>query len=614
VRAWLYTADARRVDFAPRRAKKGGRVSLRHAGVCFALTLLLFPWSARAQQQTMECTDDSSPCAAGGSCPLRNLPYEEFIAAPPSDRGGRNIPPVADRPFDPETGERILVKGFVVDGVTPNPEAGVTPEGAQAAANAAFARETNGAAEGRMTVGHMVKVADEVTTYFRGRGYLVAKAFLPVQTVGPDSLVHIQVTEGKISDVVVEGAKRYSPKVLRKPATPLIGTVPARDTVESALLYTQDYPGVRLFGTFRPGAQQGETKLVLQVLEEDRFGFKRGADNYGSDFTGEYRVRGDISWYNPIGLGDQLDVTVLEALEPSNTTFGAVRYQAPVGPPGFSVALGGNRNAFQITQKPFDILSLKGSITTYDASLNWKYQRTRFLNSSAALAFSQKKSELTGNGGAITVSNDTINEISIENNIDRIDTRFKGLDLITAKVRHGLGATLTGSSSTADPNFTVLEFRYSRLQALSDTQFVLFRMRMQETSSKLSPVEQFAIAGPDAVRAYPVGEILRDTGRLATLEYRIEAPGFSRAAGPFGRQWGDLLQISLFGDYGYAENSKATGAAGSAAAELSGFGVGLQFGLPRSFQFLVQGAKPYSSRKAVDGSDSRVYGELSFEF
>ena len=54
--------------------------------VATALTLLLLPWSARAQQQKMECTDDSSPCASGGPCPLLNFPDEQFITAPPSDQ------------------------------------------------------------------------------------------------------------------------------------------------------------------------------------------------------------------------------------------------------------------------------------------------------------------------------------------------------------------------------------------------------------------------------------------------------------------------------------------------------------------------------------------------
>jgi hypothetical protein len=173
---------------------KGGAVSLRHAVFFSALALGVASFQAQAQECPVE-----DPGCGGPGCPLQKLPYEEFIPSAPQSRGGRDIPAVMERPFDPESGNRILVRGFVVEGVTPNFELDLTRENVQAAADAAFMKESGWAPEARMTVGHMVRVSDAVTTFYRGKGYLVAKAFLPVQTVGPDSLVRIQVIEGKIT-------------------------------------------------------------------------------------------------------------------------------------------------------------------------------------------------------------------------------------------------------------------------------------------------------------------------------------------------------------------------------------------------------------------------------
>src|SRR5262245_2853031 len=183
-------------------SEKGGAVSLRHAVFFCALAF----GAASLPAQAQECPVEGCP---SGSCPLQNLPYEEFIPSAPLNRGGRDIPAVVDRPFDPESGNRILVKGFVVEGVTPNFDLDLTKENVQAAADAAFMKETGGAPEARMTVGHMVRVSDAVTAFYRTKGYIVAKGFLPVQTVGPDSIVHIQVIEGKITEIVVENAKGY---------------------------------------------------------------------------------------------------------------------------------------------------------------------------------------------------------------------------------------------------------------------------------------------------------------------------------------------------------------------------------------------------------------------
>jgi hemolysin activation/secretion protein len=585
---------------------EGGAVSPRHAAVAVLFALLAAPPAARAQGAApQQCTADEPDCAAG-QCPLRDLPYEEFIAAPPSDRGGSNIPPVAERPFDPESGPKVLVRGFVVDGVAPNPDYGISQDSVKAAADAAFSRETGGAPEGRMTVGHMVKVADEITTFYRNKGYLVAKAFLPVQTIGSDALVHVQVVEGKISEVVVEGAKSYSASVLRKPSAGLVGNVPTRDEVESALLYTQDYPGVRLFGTFRPGAQTGETKLILQVLEEDSFGFSLGADNYGNEFTGTYRFRGDVAWKNPIGLGDELDVTLLQAVSPANTTFGSLTYRAPFGPRGFGATLAASRNTFAVAG-PLELLKLEGTIDLFEAGLDWRYKRYRFFNARANLAFSHKISELTA-VDTLQITDDSYDVAVLTLDADRVDTRLKGVDQGTFRVRQSV-ATDFGAGTGIDETFTVLELRYARLQSLGDTQTGVLRFRTQYTGNALSPIEQFALSGPDSVRAYPVGQALTDTGYFGSLEYRVQAPGFSRASGPFGRAWGDLLSTILFVDYASGEDTVS-----SQTQELSGYGAGIQFGVPGTYQLLVQGAIPISSQEASDGDAFRLYGEMSFKF
>jgi hemolysin activation/secretion protein len=598
-----YTGIARATRAMHHAGCKGGLLSIRRAVTGVALALMAQPLTALAQPP---CTGEDSDCAAG-ACPLVNLPYEEFINTAPTSAGGRDIPSVADRPFDPESGPRILVRGFVVDGVTPNPEQGVTQQSVQAAADAAFARETGGSPDARLTVGHMTKVADDVTTFYRNKGYLVAKAFLPVQTIGGDGLVHIQVVEGTIADVVVENNKKYPAKTLRKPSLRLIGTRPQRDEVETALLYTQDYPGVRLFGTFRPGANTGDTKLVLQVQEETRFDYSLGADNYGNEFTGKYRFRGDAAWNDPFGLGDLFSLTLLQAVSPSNTTFGSANYSVPVGPRGFSTHVGASRNAFAVAG-PLQLLDLAGTITVYELGSDWKFVRHRFSNASANFLLAHKESKLTAVGGVLKITNDKYNVAVLGVDADRVDTKYKGVDQGTLKVRQGLSGNF-GSSSGVDKTFTIGELRYARIQSLADTQTGVFRFRSQYTGNVLSPLEQFALAGPDAVRAYPVGQALTDSGIYSSLEYRVQAPGFSRTAGPFSRTWGDLFSTILSVDYASGRNTK-----GSKTVNLSGYGGGVQFGIPGTFNLLLQGAVPISSQEASDGHKFRVYGEFSYKF
>lgn len=569
------------------------------------LALLVQPRVLLAQ----ECAAEPEGCE---QCTLQKLPFEEFIAVPPAERGRYGVPGVSERPFDADAGDKVLVRRFVVAGVGSNEAAGITPASVQAVADAIHARLQKEADPVRLTVGQMVRAADEVTTFYRNNGYLVAKAFIPVQTITTDAVVRIQVIEGRVSEVVVDGASRYSSNVLTRPAAALVGTTPIQSSVETALLYTQDYPGLRMFGTFRPGNEPGDTRLVLQVLGEDRFEYRVGGDNYGIEQTGVYRLRADFSWNNPTGQGDNLDLSLLQAVAPENTTFGSLGYHLPFGWRGFGAILGVSRNAFRaLIDNAGTTTEFEGTINTYEAGFDWNFKRSRLLNGRAALLYARKASELSGIGNT-SITDDVLKVAALTLSGDRIDTRFKGLDLGSLRFRQGFGSEFSGVTAGGLPtDFTIYDVRYTRLQQLGETQSLVAQLRIQDTPDSLSSLEQFALSGPDAVRAYQVGDFLRDTGGLASLEYKVQAPGFSDRSGPFKRRWGELLQFGLFYDYAYGKDNDSP-----VREELSGYGLNIQFGVPRSFDILLQGAAPGGDPNAVSFDDQsvRVYGQFSVSF
>ena len=581
--------------------------------VCFGLA------SSLTQAASLECGTESSHvsgCAAG-KCPLEGLLHEEFITDPSlivdsTTLNTYRVPPVAERALNPDAGDKVIVKSFVVQGVAANPEKGISPESVQAMADALYIKAMEGKAEPALTVGQMVKVSDEITTHYRSSGYLVAKAFIPVQTVSDDGVVRIQVLEGRVSEIVVEGNNHFDAKNIARPAQPLVGRIPIREAVETSLLYSLDHPGIRLFGTFRPGEETGDARLILQVLDEDRLAFNLGVDNYGIELTGEIRTRVDMAWNDPLGLADRLDVTLLQSINPANTTYGAVDYRVPVGPRGFGLFIGGGSNEFRINDGPFAAIDLQGTITNYKAGVDWRFIRSRFFNAQTKLGYTQKQSALDGVGGSLDISNDTTGVVGLEAGFDRLDTVYRGVDLGFARWRQGVSGEFIGvNANKLQPDFSILDFSYTRVQPIAETQSLVGRLRVQKAFDAVSSLEQFSLTGPDAVRAYPVGEALRDSGRFLSIEYKVQAPGFSAAPGPFSRRWGDLLQFWLFADYAYGEFEGATGAN---RAELSGYGASVQFAIPGSFQFLMHGAKPLSSLVASDGDDFRIFAEMSYRF
>src|SRR3546814_6529034 len=91
-------------------------------------------------------------------------------------------------------------------------------------------------------------------------------------------------------------------------------------------------------------------------------------------------------------------------------------------------------------------------------------------------------------------------------------------------------------------------------------------------------MEQFALGGPDSVRAYPISDALGDHGYHVAVEYQVDAPGFGDKASPFGgRPWREVVQFELFADHGRVSS---VGSAGSPGRTFDGAGAGLRFHLP----------------------------------
>lgn len=563
--------------------------------------------------------------------PLRSIPPQ---ADRPLDSGATTpattdvyIPPLSERPLDASEGARLATSGFRVRGVTPHPELNIGPLQVQRLADALFQQIANGQPlsaktaldrAGKpgaptvvgLTVGQMQLVSAQIAQFLRDSGLVLAQAYVPVQTVAADGIVAIEVLEGKIGKIVVEGNKRMPAALIAASANSLKGDALTRENIESALLTAQNLPGTSVQGTFRPGANTGETDLVLKVQNEEHFEFRLGADNYGTDFAGETRGRFDALIHNPSGFGDQLALTVVQAFDPENTTFGSVRYSLSPGAPQVRVHLLAERAAFTAENRSSATLDVDGDNKTYEAGLRWDLQRTRTLNLSTGFALQSRTAKVEFDKLNFQLTDDDLRVGALDLTGQHFDTRFKGVDFFDLTFRKGMDNADGPEIILNDERFWLARLGYSRYQRITDNQSLLLLTRSQYSEDTLSALERFSLGGPDSVRAFPVSEILTDRGVLASLEYRVGAPGFADRASPFrGAPWGKVVQLMLFGDYAWgklAENDPGD--------EIYGAGGGLLLSALGRITAKVTVATPLSSIDPSDGDDVRVYSEFAVSF
>lgn len=537
--------------------------------------------------------------------PVARAAVQDGAAAPA-------VPTVAER----DAKATLEVRGFRVTQVGEHPDQHITPQQVQAVADAQFARLAAGAPSVRLDFAQLQSAADAVTQAYRQAGFLVSLAYLPPQTLGPDGIVEIRVMEGRIGKVIVQGNHRYRSHTLSDPAERLQGQPLRKADIDSALLYARDLPGVSVSSVLQPGEHEGETDVVLVARETGRpWELSLSVDNYGTEVTGRGRAQAGLTWNSPLGLGDVFAASGTWQFDPSASRNGALSYSVPVrGVSGLSVLAGANQSDLEANSGPLANFNLKGPAAQQYLGADWKFVNRESLQVTASTRYLHENARFEGLGFLLAKQKYDVAELGL--GLRQNDARWHGVNLAQFSVRqsvHDGSLDLDLVNPYRDSRFTVARLGLLRLQYLTRTQRLLFKLNGQYTNNSLPAMEQFQLGGNDSVRGYAQGEALGDRGYYGALEYQVDAPGFADRASPFqGLTWRELLTFDAFVDHG-----KVFDASGHAdPLTLASAGAGLTFRLQRfhNLELRLAGAIPTSSADASDGRDVRAYARLGMTF
>jgi hemolysin activation/secretion protein len=580
------------------------RLAAKAAVPPFAFSLI-FAIAMESGALAQETEHGPSPNAQGGTQLYFGREARQLLA----QEYNLGIPPLAERPL--VEGPRIRVIEFNIVGLTERPTNDISAAGINAVLTRNFAVQP---IEG-WTLSELQGVADDITNYYRERGLILAQVFIPAQDV-KEGLVTLQIVEGSLGNVTVDGNRSYQTDSILGPFEGLIEQPINQVDIEEALLTLQDYPGLMVFGTFRQGQTLGNTDLVVSVRDEDRFYIRPSIDNYGSEFTGDQRFMLQFGVNNITGGGDRISGYVLKTASPSNGDYYGLQYEA-------QTKNAKNAFGFGVAENTFDVRAV-ATATNPDLvhgevqQSNFFYER-RFANRrrfrlDGTLDIAQKDADIVQPGAD---PRDELSVLSYMLDFYTVGSRQRGINLGYFRVTGGdnggpLPSRVGGSGAIAEGGYSKFDFLYQRMQRIGDNHALLLRLGGQQSSDLLVSLEQYPIGGPVNVRAYPVAEALVDTGGAATLEWIIDAPGFAnRPIGP--RTWGDIFQLSFFYDYGGGELNDPL-ANQSEKYNFRGYGMGLQFSVSEKFYLRIDGAKPDTAIEPSNGKDPQYYVSFNYTF
>lgn len=550
-------------------------------------------------------------------------------AVPPAPRAGDlfEIPRVYDRPLGLEEGPRLVVKSFKLKGAVDRRKHRVRVAEVQALLDTARAQQPS---QG-FSINQLQKVADKVAAYYREHGYVLAQAFIPEQKV-VNGEVTIQVMEGKLASVKVEGNKHYPVRTLVRPFNSLIGEPLDKDSIESALLTLTNYPGLTAFGVLGAGKDVGTTNLTLRVQSEDRVHLDSETDNYGTQYAGEYREQLTLTINDPLHWADRLKLTGQYATSFDGSgargTYGGADYEVPLFGPNDFLHLLHLTNAYDVGAAAV-VANAKSTGRTRVDEVGYRHDfaRTRLGSASIGIAFNVKSA--TFDAPPAVLYDDKLTTARLDAQWEGIDTRFRGVDRATFSYTHGFN-DLLGSLGAYDPNnslaagqvsrlgasgqFNKFTLELQRLQRITQYTSLILRVDGQYTKDPLVSLEQFSLGGPDSVRAYSVAEVLAEKGGVATVELTAGPPGVSGKKAFGNNTWGQVLQFSVFVDYADGRMNPPFASTQGNVVNLGGAGGSIQFTLPGHLFSRLDVATPLTGRVPSNGRHVQYYFRLGMTY
>lgn len=430
-----------------------------------------------------------------------------------------------------------------------------------------------------VTLGDLEALAQAITTRYRERGYFLAQAVVPVQTV-QDGVVEISVIEGRLGkiDVIVAPDAPIAEARVRAFLAPVQpGDAVNAQSYERAMLLLSDQPGIRVGSSLQEGTQPGTTDLSVEVTAARRWVFTAEADNHGTKESGRYRIGGSARWLSPFGLGDNLDLRAMVSND-SGLVFGRAAYEAPIGASGLRAGAGLARVNYELGGQ-FADLDAQGTADVLDFSLNYPLIRQRQQNLFLRLGADVK--DLTDELQAVGfTSKKRVHGLGLGWTWERRDevlgggywassgTLYRGKLDIRDPQTLAFDQSVGGRRTEGD--FTKLSFLVSRLQAVVPRHSLYLSLGGQWASKNLDASEKLALGGARAVRAYPSGEVLADEGVIGIVEWR----------------WSYNEELTPFVFYDAARGKLArdpTPFDGVNRLSLRGYGVGVSWARPGNF-------------------------------
>ncbi|MEO0984569.1 MAG: ShlB/FhaC/HecB family hemolysin secretion/activation protein [Cyanobacteria bacterium J06639_14] len=366
-----------------------------------------------------------------------------------------------------------------------------------------------------VTLSELQEAANAITQLYLNGGYITSRAVVGAQNI-VDGVVQIQVIEGELEDIQVEGTDRLQDYVRAR--VELGGTRPLNQArLEDQLRLLRIDPMFdEVEASLRAGSGVGKSRLIVRVTEANMIGGSVFSDSYSPPAVGEVRFGARLEFRNLAGLGD----TLFSSASVTNTEGSNVYelgYRVPINPMNGTLQFRFAPNDFRITDpdQPAFAFDTEGSSDTYEVSVRQPLIRTPRDEFALSLIYRHRQGS-TLIGGIIT-DDSRINAFSFGQ--DYVHRDINGAWALQSQFR--FGDERSDLPSGNEGSFFSWLGQVQRVQRLGPDHLLTLQSSLQLSGDSLPGSEQFFIGGGLSVRGYDQNQRFGDNGLRFAIEDRI---------------------------------------------------------------------------------------------
>jgi hemolysin activation/secretion protein len=402
------------------------------------------------------------------------------------------------------------------------------------------------------TLAELKQLADAITQLYWDRGYLTSRAILANPAIS-EGVVQIQVIEGYVDKIQVEGTKRINPNYVRsRIALGMRKPVNTGDIEEGLRLLQAGPLFSKVEGTLNPG-KNGQNTLVVKVTEAKPLKATLSVDSYSPPSIGSERFGMNAVYSNLTGLGDELAASYYFTARGGSNIYD-LSYRLPVNAMNGTVQLRTSINNNQVIQDPFKSFNIRGESQLYEINFRQPVVRSLRQELALSLGFTVQDGQTFTFAGPTPFGFGPDDKGNSRTRVLKFGQEYLARDTQGAwslSSLFSLGIDVFDATKNADPipdgQFFSWLGQIQRVQRVGNDALLIAKADIQLTPNGLLPSQQFVIGGGQSVRGYRQNARAGDNAVRVVLENQLTIHK-DESGNP-------LVKIAPFLDLGYVWNT-----------------------------------------------------------